>query len=141
MTIATLLPTMTGADIMEEFERSGWRVPEGGIGKIVDTLAELQQLLPADERWSEVIKRESIEGKKLFGLQRAHGFVRYAREDLGLGGTYYVAYGCNSCNKIVVDVPKLEPTSTKALLAGRESLDYSCGNCGALLYEKIGKQY
>lgn len=141
MTIAALLPTMTGADIMAELERSGWKVPDSDIGKIVNTLTELEQLLPADERCGAVFEKERIAGRRLFGLEHAHGFVRYAREDLGLGGIYSVAYGCNHCHKIIVDVPVLEPRSSEALVAGGENLEYHCGNCDALLYEMQGKMH
>ena len=115
----------TLVDSVRDIQLSRWIFVQDLHGKVVDSLANLKELLPQDSHFEEVCQ---LPGKL------SHGFEIYRRPYINSKLPNYVAFGCPYCKKIVIGPPRIVPEDSHGILGGREGLDYYCTNCNTQLH-------
>ena len=124
--VSNVIPGITLASI----ERTKWDIiPRDLIGIVVDSIEELQRLLPEDNISGGIYLRMREGGIK-FADRIDLGFDRYSRDDKLFGsGHGDVAYGCPKCEKIIIGPPRIEGNTGKGVSC-------YCTNCGANILSK-----
>ena len=123
-----LIEDETFAEALIKAEEASWEVPYELCGIVVQSIEELIQLFPENDRFGPVRKARRDKNEK---------FVRYERPiraDTNL--SKYVAYGCDECNEIIMGPPKIiTETNVFTFLDGRYNPGYYCGECNTHIYE------
>lgn len=128
--MSLLPPDQTGGLATLE-EKMRWRYPKDLEGKIFDNLGELQESIPESSEYGNIFKKEEVDD-----------FQRYSRirKTSDKEASYDLAYGCPSCEKIIVGPPRIKEVNTidkGHLLTGREGYDMYCHNCDHHLKSKV----
>ena len=131
----SVLPEISEAEANLEWEKGWWKnYPNSLDGIVVSSLDELKELIPAEDRFGEVYLEKQ---KERSGTGTGYSiFSRPFIRDGKIKANFHVAYGCPSCEKIIIGFPgsKTEDSIGKApLLSGREGYDLHCDNCHAHL--------
>ncbi len=129
----SVAPEESHLELMRRLELDRWDVPRELDRVVVQSLDELRQRLPEDEKWGRIVG----EGNRENGKGRLKGFERYLRGSKVVSSASFVGYKCGECQHIVIGPPQIEAEDTIALLAGRRALVYSCGNCYSTMHEQV----
>ncbi len=128
---------------------SNWLMDERYNDKILDSIEQLRELFPADEKYSDVFFRKCKDSDdlpqpiitkvgKLYPVPV--GYDVYFRLKKYSNTPENIAYGCPICEKIIVGPPKIgieDSIKNGVPLSGRRALRFYCKNCSVCLDEDI----
>ena len=127
----SIFPKLSDGEKELNYKKNSWMyIPKEHIGKIVNNLDDLKELIPEERDWGEIFLNDRLRD----------GFDIYSRSCLKPDGVpfrdFNVAYSCPGCEKIIIGFPKSElENSINQILTGREGFDLYCDNCNHHLYE------
>ena len=126
----SILPPNQTSGLATLEEKMRWRYPKDLEGKIFDNIAELQENIPESAEYGKIFLKEDKDE-----LQR-YSRIRNTSDN---EASYDIAYGCPSCEKIIIGPPRIEETNSiddRHILSGREGYDMYCHNCDYHLKSK-----